>query len=121
MAPAATASSTSRATRSSAAGVISGPMIVPGPPGHRRQGLGPGGEPVDEGVVDRPLDEDLAGVHADLPGVEERGEGGGLDRVVQVGVGEHDQRVVAAELEHAALERPPGPLGEDPPGGRASR
>ena len=36
----------------------------------------------------------------------------GVDRVLEVGVAEHDQRVVAAELEHDALELPAGRLGE---------
>jgi hypothetical protein len=85
-----------------------------------RQRLGPGGEPVDKRVVDRPLDEDLPRVHADLPGVEERGERGGLDRVVQVGVGEHDERVVPAKLKDAALQRPARALGENPAGGRGA-
>ena len=35
-----------------------------------------------------------------------------VDRVLEVGVGEDDQRVVAAELEHDALQLPAGRLGE---------
>ena len=36
----------------------------------------------------------------------------GVDRVVEVGVLQHEQRVVAAELEHDALQVPARSLGE---------
>jgi hypothetical protein len=52
--------------------------------------------------------------------VEERGERGRLHRVVQVRVGQHDQRVVPAEFEHAALEGAARPLGEDAAGRRGA-
>ena len=61
------------------------------------------GEPLDELVRDRPLDDDPARRHADLALVQERAEGRRVDRVLEIGVGEHDQRVVAAELEHDRL------------------
>ena len=41
--------------------------------------------------------------------------GGRVDGVVEVGVVEHDQRVLAAELEHDALQVPAGGLGERRP------
>ena len=59
--------------------------------------------------------------HADLALVQERAEGRRVDRVVEVGVGEHDQRVVAAELEHDALEVAAGRLGELAPDRASSR
>ena len=54
----------------------------------------------------------LPGRHADLTLVQERAERRGVDRVVEVGVAEHDQRVRAAELEHDALEVATRRLGE---------
>ncbi len=63
-----------------------------------------------ERVGDRLLDDDPARRHADLALVEERAERGGVDRVVEVGVGEDDQRVRAAELEHDALQVSAGRL-----------
>ena len=66
----------------------------------------------DELVRDRALDDDPARGHADLALVQERAEGRCVDRVLEVGVGEDDQRVVAAELEHDPLELPAGRLGE---------
>ena len=59
--------------------------------------------------------------HADLALVQEGAERGRVDRVVEVGVGQHDQRVLAAELEHDALQLSPGRLGELPAGARSSR
>ena len=44
-----------------------------------------------------------------------------FDRVVEVGIGEDDERVRAAELEHDPLQLPPGRLGEPPPRRRSSR
>jgi len=59
-------------------GVISGPIHRPPRPAGvaERQWTGPRAtRPFDEGVVDRPAPtRTLAGIHADLPGVEERGE-----------------------------------------------
>ena len=78
----------------------------------RRQGLGASDELLEELVVDLALDDDLAGVQADLALVEERPEGRHPHGVVDVDVVEDDHRVVAAELEHRALEGPAGPFGE---------
>ena len=44
------------------------------------------------------------GRHADLALVHEGAEGGGVDRLVEVGVVEHDQRRLAAELEQHRLQ-----------------
>ena len=77
-------------------------------------------ELLDERVRNRALDDDLPGGHADLALVEERPERRRVHRVLEVGVGEHDQRVVAAELEQDPLEVAAGRLGELAPGrGRA--
>ena len=62
------------------------------------------------GQVD-PLD-----VHADLAGVAEDAEQRALDDLVDVGVLEHDQRVLAAELEAAADQVAPGALADDAAG-----
>ena len=54
------------------------------------------------------------------PGVHERAERRGLHRLVEIGVLEHDQRRLAAELEQHGLEMLGGAPGDDPPdGGRA--
>ena len=55
------------------------------------------GEVVGHGIDD----DDPLGRHADLALVHERAEGGGLDRLVEIGVLEHDQRRLAAEFEQA--------------------
>ena len=67
------------------------------------------------------LDDDPARRHADLALVEERAERRRVDRVVEVGVGEDDQRVVAAELEHDALQVAARGLGEPAAALRSSR
>ena len=48
--------------------------------------------------------EDAAGAHADLSLVDERAVRGRVDRVVQVGVGEHQQRVQAGKLQKNPLQ-----------------
>ena len=69
---------------------------------------------VDERISDGTLDDDPPRRHADLSLMEEGAECGCIDRVVEVRVGEHDERVLAAELEHDALEVAPRRLGEAP-------
>ena len=69
-----------------------------------RQLRGLVGELADEGVGDLLVDDDALGRHADLALVHEGAEGGGVDRAVEVGVVEHDQRRLAAELEQHRLE-----------------
>ena len=58
--------------------------------------------------------------HADLTLVEERPEGRCVDRVVEIGVGQDEHRVVATELEDDSLEMTAARLGEPASGrGRA--
>ena len=73
-----------------------------------------GGELCDERVGDRLVDDDPLGRHADLALVHEGAEGGGVHRVVEVGVVEHDQRRLAAEFEQNRLQVPAAVLGDDP-------
>ena len=80
--------------------------------GLQRRGLG--GEGGDELVGDAVVDDDALGRHADLALVHEGAESGGGDRRVDVGVVEHDQRRLAAELEQRGLEVAAGDLGDDP-------
>src|SRR5690606_28773691 len=56
-------------------------------------------------VVDVAVDDVATGRHADLALVQERSEGPGGGGAVEVRTGQHDQRVVAAELEVSALEQ----------------
>ena len=56
----------------------------------------PGVVTVDELVVDRSLDEQAGAGEADLPGIVVLADHG-LDRRVEVGVGEHEKRRLAAE------------------------
>ncbi len=63
-----------------------------------------GRERGDEGVGDAVDDDDPLGRHADLPGIHEGAEGRGLDRFVDIGVGEDEERGLAAEFEQAGLE-----------------
>ena len=62
------------------------------------------GELLDEGVGDRRVDDEPLGRHADLALVGERAEHRRIDRRVEIGVVEHDQRRLAAELEQHGLE-----------------
>ena len=71
-------------------------------------------------VGDRPLDVDAAHAHADLALVDEGAVRRGLDRVVEVGAGQDDQRVLPAELQHDPLEVAAGRLGEPAAGGRGA-
>ena len=69
-----------------------------------RQGRGARRELREEGVGDLVVEDDLLGRHADLAGVGEGAEDGGVDRLVDVGVVEHDQRRLAAEFEQHRLQ-----------------
>ena len=71
--------------------------------------LGLAGDALDEAVGDLADDVDALDPRAGLAGVGEAAPDGAGDRVVEVGVGADDHRVLAAELEHRALE----PLGAD--------
>jgi hypothetical protein len=82
------------------------------------QGLGLGGDLLDVGVGEALVDQVPAGGHADLALVEEGSPGGVVDRGVEVGVVEHQHRVVPAEFEHRALDERPGRGTDTAPGGR---
>src|SRR6266516_5256076 len=61
-------------------------------------------EPIDEVVVNVPMHDRRSEGGAPLPRGPEPAEQRALDREVQVGVGQHDERVLAAELEAGGLE-----------------
>jgi hypothetical protein len=64
--------------------------------------------------------DDPLGAHADLALVHEGAEGRSLDRFIEVGVFQHDQRCLAAQFEQAGLELLRGARGDDlAHGGRA--
>ncbi len=70
----------------------------------RLEGAHACGELFGELLGDGGVDEDPVGGHADLALVDEAAEDGRVHRVVEVGVVEHDERAVAAELQDRALE-----------------
>jgi hypothetical protein len=70
------------------------------------QRFGLGDEPVRIVVIDRLVHQMPADDHASLPLVEEAAVRQGVHPVVQVGVGEHDRRVVAAQFEVGAGKVP---------------
>jgi hypothetical protein len=77
-------------------------------------------ELLDEGVGHGVDHDDPLGRHADLALVHERAEGGGLDGLVEVGVVQHEQRRLAAQLQQHGLEVLGAALGDDlAHGGRA--
>ncbi len=61
---------------------------------------------------DRFVDDQPFGRHADLPHIGEGAEHRGVDRRVDVGVGEHQQRRLAAELEQHRLQMLGAELGD---------
>ena len=71
---------------------------------------------VDELVVDRLLDDQPGAGRADLAGVQEDRGQREVERGLEVGVGEHDVGVLAAQLEGDLLHRGRG-RGHDPPAG----
>ena len=85
-----------------------------GAEGHR---LGARDEPLEEPVVDLVGDEQPLHRHAELAGVRERGADGALGRLLEVGVAEHEDRVLAAELERAADQPVGAPLRDELAGG----
>ena len=95
--------------------------------GHRVHGiahaqlLGSLDELGDELVVERLVDEDPAGSRAHLAGVEEAAPEGALDGGVDVGIVEHDQRVVAAQLQADRLRGVAGELHDALAGGGVRR
>ena len=74
----------------------------------------PGDEALDEGVVDGSLHEEPVGGRAGLAAVAHLGDHGAVERRVDVGIGEHDEGGVAAEL-HRALEDVVGRRAEQQP------
>ena len=90
----------------------SGVLPLRGSPASSDFGLG--GELGDEGVGDLVVDHDALGRHADLALVHEGAERGRVHRFVEVGVVEHDQRRLAAELEQHRLQIFRRDLGDDP-------
>ncbi len=72
------------------------------------QPVGLGGQQVGVLLGHRRQHDVPAGAHADLAGVEERPPRAGRAGQVEVGVVEHDQRVVAAQFQRGPLEQAPG-------------
>ena len=68
--------------------------------------------PVDEAVRDLPHHVGALDSRAGLPGVREAAPHAARDRVVQVGVGADDLRVLAAQLQHRSLELPGADLAD---------
>src|SRR6202012_832056 len=68
------------------------------------QRLDPFHVPRDELLHQALVDDDPVGRHADLPGVHERAEDGGVSREVRAGIFQDDERVLPAELEYRGLE-----------------
>ena len=77
-------------------------LAVPGPTRSLRGG---GRELLGERVVDAGLDVDAVGADAGLAGVPELAGDRTLDRLVEVGVVEDDERRVAAQLHRGPLDR----------------
>ncbi len=74
------------------------------------------GDLVDERVVDRRLDVHALDRDAGLAAVLHRVVGGRVGGALEVGVGEHDHRVLAAELERDGDQRARRALGDLAPG-----
>ena len=81
-----------------------------------RERVGRGHHPLDERVVDPGGDDQPAGGGAALAGRVEGALDGAVDGDVEVGVVEHDQRVLAAHLELDARAAASGGLGDARPG-----
>ena len=81
-------------------------------PGRSRIALTRADERVDEPVVDLVGDEHPLRRDAELAGVGEAGADGALGGPVEVGVAQHQDRVLAAELQRAA-DQPVGALLRD--------
>ena len=99
------ASATWRSIFSMAAASISGPTCdaVEGSVAGTELGH-PGLQLGEEGLGDRAMDEDPIGADAGLPGVQELDQRRALGRVHRIGVGENQERCVAAELERDPLQ-----------------
>jgi hypothetical protein len=79
-----------------------------------RQLAGAGCQFGDKLIGDRLVDDDPLRRHADLTLIHEGAENGGIDRTVDIGVVEDDQRRLAAKLEKGRLQIPAASLGDDP-------
>ena len=91
-------------TRSSCVARISGPQSRSSSAGPDRQRAKRRREPLEQLVVARALDQQPAARRARLPGVLHDRVDDHRDRRVEIGVGEHDLRTLAAELErHRAV------------------
>ena len=106
VAPSAIAVATHRSIAATAAASISGPIVTPAAsPGPSRYASASATTLSTSSSWTRAVDEDPAGARARLPGQREARAGDDRRGGVEVGVGEHDDRVLAAELElHAAAE-----------------
>ncbi len=82
------------------------------------EALGPRDEPLDQRVVDGVLDDHARAGRAALAGRTERGPQDPVGGQVEVGVGEDDDAVLAAELERHALQSSCRALRDRPTGGR---
>ena len=65
-----------------------------------------GHQPVHERVIQAPLHQDAAGGHADLPLVQETAPGRVVHCQLQVGVVQHQQRILAAQFQRHLLQVP---------------
>ncbi len=74
----------------------------------------------DELIVQRFLDDDAGTCRADLAGVEERAVERVIDSNLEVGIGEDDVRVLAAEFQGRALDGLRRIAGDDLAGGQAT-
>ena len=63
--------------------------------------------------MDRAIDINLAGVHADLALVEKRTESRCFHRLFDIGIGQHQHRIEPAQFHYHPLECAPGALAED--------
>ena len=109
-------------TLSRCSALMSGPTITSGSNGSPTfiaSTRGPSRD--DELVVDAALHEDPGAVRAHLAGGEEVGEQRRRHRRLEIGVVEHDQRRLAAELERDVLERRCGIGHHDLAGRRLAR
>ncbi len=76
------------------------------------QCAGPGGEPGEELVGDRAVHVEPLDRYAELPGGGEAGPDGAFGGLVQVGVGQHQHGVLAAQLQRGADQAGGGLLGD---------
>ena len=72
------------------------------------QGGGAGGQAFGEGGGEALVHQDQPGGHADLPLVQKAAPGGAADGAVEIGVVEHDQRILATQFQGHLLQVAPG-------------